>query len=100
LRARVGAALSRAYHPRGVLRQLLAIMADDTRAALLARIATPTLVVHGRDDPLVPLPCGQDTARRIPGARLEVIDGMGHDLPASVVPQLLPLLLAHFARNP
>jgi pimeloyl-ACP methyl ester carboxylesterase len=66
LRARVGAALSRAYHPRGVLRQLLAIMADDTRAALLARIATPTLVVHGQGDPLVPLPCGQDTARRIP----------------------------------
>ncbi|HMN57589.1 MAG TPA: alpha/beta hydrolase [Ottowia sp.] len=96
LRARVAAALGRAYHPRGVLRQLLAIMADDTRAALLARIATPTLVIHGREDPLVPLAGGEDTARRIAGARLQVIDGMGHDLPAALVPRLLPLLLAHF----
>ena len=100
LHARVAAALARADHRRGVLRQLLAVMADDTRAALLARVKTPTLVIHGRDDPLVPLPGGEDTARRIAGARLLVIDGMGHDLPAALVPQLLPLLLEHFARNP
>ena len=96
LRTRVTAAMARATRPLGVQRQLLAIMADDTRAALLARIATPTLVIHGREDPLVPLAGGEDTARRIAGARLLVIDGMGHDLPAALVPRLLPLLLAHF----
>lgn len=97
LRAQIEAGLRRAYHPYGALRQTLAVLADTERARELARIRCPTLVVHGRDDPFVPLACGEDTARRIPGARLQVIDGMGHDLPDGVVDRLLPPLLAHLA---
>ena len=62
--------------------------------------SAPTLVLHGKDDPLVPLACGEDTARRIPGARLVGIDGMGHDLPPGVVERLLALLIPHFEAAP
>ena len=99
LRTRVAAAMARANRPQGVQRQLLAILADATRAEQLARISTPTLVIHGRADPLVPLAGGEDTARRIPGARLAVVEGMGHDLPPGVVDRMLPLLLPHFAAH-
>ena len=96
LRARVTAATRRFYHPQGISRQIVAMVADTRRADELARITAPTLVVHGRADPLVPFSCGQDTARRIPGARLVPVEGMGHDLPPGVVAHLLPLLTAHF----
>jgi len=96
LRAIAGAAAQRAFYPAGVLRQMVAILADSTRAAELAGVRAPTLVLHGRADPLVPFACGEDTARRIPGARLVGIEGMGHDLPPGVVERLVPLLLAHF----
>ena len=66
-----------------------------TRAALLGRITAPTLVIHGQADPLVPLACGEDTARRIPGAQLLTIDGMGHDLPPEPVRQILAALIPH-----
>jgi pimeloyl-ACP methyl ester carboxylesterase len=95
LRQRVQAALRRSYHPAGSVRQLVAIVADATRAHELSQLAVPTLVLHGEDDPLVPLACGRDTARRIPGARLVTVPGMGHDLPPGVVERLLPPLLAH-----
>ena len=95
MRVRVTAGVQRALHPVGTLRQMLAVVADITRAALLHRIAAPTLVIHGKADPLVPLACGEDTARRIPGARLVVIDGMGHDLPPEPVRQILAALIPH-----
>ncbi len=95
MRERVTAGVQRAFHPVGTLRQMLAIVADITRAALLSRITAPTLVVHGKADPLVPLACGEDTARRIPGARLVTIDGMGHDLPPEPVRQILGALIPH-----
>ncbi len=95
LRDRVTAATQRSYHPQGILRQMLATAADSTRAAALAGVAVPTLVVHGRADPLVPFACGEDTARRIPGARLVGIEGMGHDLSPGVVERLLELLIPH-----
>jgi pimeloyl-ACP methyl ester carboxylesterase len=80
----------------GTLRQMLAVMADSARAAQLAQISVPTLVFHGHDDPLLPYACGEDTARRIPGARLIGVAGMGHDLPGPVVDRLLAVLLPHF----
>ena len=92
----VAAAARRSFHPQGVLRQMVAIAADSTRAEVLGQVKAPTLVVHGRADPLVPMACGQDTARRIPGARFESIEGMGHDLPPGVVDRLLALLIPHF----
>ena len=96
LREKVAAAAQRSFHPQGVVRQMVAIAADGTRAAALAKVTAPTLVVHGRADPLVPMACGQDTARRIPGARFESIEGMGHDLPPGVVERLLALVIPHF----
>jgi len=95
MRERIVAGVERDFHPAGTLRQMVAVAADTARAAELARIACPTLVVHGRADPLVPYACGEDTARRIPGARLVGIDGMGHDLPPGVVQRLLESLIPH-----
>ena len=100
LRERVRASVLRAFHPVGTARQMLAVVADITRAALLARITVPTLVIHGKADPLIPLPCGEDTARRIPGARLVTIDGMGHDLPPEPLRQILDALLPHLKATP
>ncbi|MDB5732723.1 MAG: alpha/beta hydrolase [Variovorax sp.] len=91
LAARLGAALRRAYRPAGIVRQLLAIGADADRPAVLARIACPTLVIHGEADPLVPIACGRDTARRIAGAQFIAVPGMGHDVP----PQVERILIGH-----
>jgi pimeloyl-ACP methyl ester carboxylesterase len=96
---RIGMSVDRNYHPAGTLRQMVAIAADTTRAEALARIAKPTLVLHGLADPLLPPAHGEDTARRIPGARFAAIEGMGHDLAQGVVerlmPHIAPFLQAH-----
>ncbi|MDR0275247.1 MAG: alpha/beta hydrolase [Burkholderiaceae bacterium] len=76
------------------LRQSAAILADGARARELARMNVPTLVMHGRADPWVPLACGVDTARRIPGARLAVIEDMGHDLVPVAHPEIVRRVLA------
>lgn len=86
---RITRGLRRAYRPAGVVRQILAIGADKGRETALASIASPTLVLHGDVDPLVPMACGEDTARRIPGARFVAVPGMGHDLPPPVIEVLL-----------
>ena len=85
LRERALASVQRAWHPTGTARQLLAVVADGDRSALLPHIQAPTLVIHGTDDPLVPLACGQDLARRIAGAKTDFIPGMGHDLPEALL---------------
>jgi proline iminopeptidase len=95
LRRRVARALRRNCCPGGVVRQMLAVTACGDRTPQLQTIAAPTLVIHGAADPLVPLACGIDTAQAIPGARLEVIEGMGHDLPAQLLERLLALIDAH-----
>jgi pimeloyl-ACP methyl ester carboxylesterase len=97
LQRRLTAGAQRDQHPAGVVRQTLAVLADRDRYTLLPQIACPTLVIHGTADPLVPLACGQDTASRIPGARFEAIEGMGHDWPPAVVRRWLALLLPHLA---
>ena len=100
VRERVMAAMQRSYRPAGVARQTLAVMSDHARADLLKQLRVPTLVVHGKADPLVPYACGEDTARRIPGARLLGIEGMGHDLPPAVVARLLEALVPFFNEHP
>ena len=95
LRDGVLASVRRSFHPVGTLRQMVAIVGDRSRADALASVTAPTLVIHGRDDPLVPYACGVDTARRIAGARLVGIPGMGHDLPPGVLEQVLAPLLPH-----
>jgi len=95
LRRRAARALRRCYCPAGVTRQMLAITGAPERSSLLRAISAPTLVIHGAADPLVPLACGEDTAAQIPGARLEVIQGMGHDLPSQLNERMLALIDAN-----
>jgi pimeloyl-ACP methyl ester carboxylesterase len=95
LRQRIEHSVRRAYHPAGVAQQLLAILASGDRRRLLAKIAAPTLVIHGAADPLVPVAAGRDTAQHIRGAELLVIDGMGHDFPAPLVPTMVDAIAAH-----
>jgi pimeloyl-ACP methyl ester carboxylesterase len=99
LRERIQFGIRRGAQPQGPSRQTLAIIADTTRANELKGIAAPTLVLHGKADPLVPFACGEDTARRIPGATLVGIDGMGHDLAPGVVERILPPMLGHIGRQ-
>ena len=87
-RARVTAAVDRAYHPAGFARQLGAIVAAPSRLCRLSSLRVPALVVHGRDDILVPVDNGRKVAAAIPGARLMEIEGMGHDLPSRVWEQV------------
>ncbi len=98
LRAMATRAFDRAFHPAGVGRQFAAVLASGSRRDLLSDVRAPALVIHGREDPLVPLGCGEDTAAAIPGAELLVVDGMGHDLPAAVWPRLIDAITSHTAR--
>lgn len=95
LRQRIVRSLARSICPDGVARQMAAITASGDRSEMLRTIAVPTLVIHGAADPVVPLQCGIDTASLIPGARLEIIEGMGHDLPPALTERLLALIDAH-----
>lgn len=95
LRERIRLAAVRGFDPAGTARQMLAIIADSARADELPGIVAPTLVFHGEKDVLLPFACGEDTARRIPGARLVGMPGMGHDLPPLVIQRLLAVLLPH-----
>src|SRR5207244_8894480 len=94
-RARVTAAVDRAYHPAGFARQLGAIVAAPSRLCRLSSLRVPALVVHGRDDILVPVDNGRKVAAAIPGARLRELEGMGDDLPSRVweqAPDAFPAL--------
>ena len=95
LRRRIAAALERGSYPEGMARQMVAIVASGERTELLKSICCPSLVIHGAADPLIPVACGIDTAALIPGARLEVIEGMGHDMPPQLIERLLALIDMH-----
>ncbi len=85
----------RGHDPAGPGRQLAAILASGDRTAGLGAITAPTLVIHGTRDRLVRKSGGRATARAIPGARLELIEGMGHDLPEALWPRLIEMISAH-----
>jgi pimeloyl-ACP methyl ester carboxylesterase len=95
LRAKIEEATDRSYYPPGIGRHLLAVLASGSRVQLLKQIRVPTLVIHGADDPLVPVEAGKDTARHIPGAALQIIPGMGHDLPSALIPTLVEAIVGH-----
>ncbi len=78
---RVGSDYDRAYHPLGVARQLLAILATGDRTEALRKLDVPTLVIHGENDPLVTVSGGKATAEAIPGAKLLTFPGAAHDFP-------------------
>ena len=95
VRQRAALAFDRAFDPPGLSRQLLAIWATGDRTPRLADVRAPTLVIHGDSDPLIPLAAGRATAAAIPGARLEVLAGMGHDLPRPLWPRIVQLISEH-----
>ncbi|MGY2084607.1 alpha/beta fold hydrolase [Blastococcus sp. SYSU DS0539] len=94
VRERAGLSFDRAHDPAGVARQLAAILTAHDRTADLSRVAVPTLVIHGEQDALVAVSGGRATAAAVPGAELLVVDGMGHDLPREVWPQLVDRITA------
>lgn len=97
-RADVAAAYDRCYYPEGTARQLLAILASGDRTEGLHGVRVPTLVIHGEVDPLVNVSGGKATAGAIPGARLVVVAGMGHDMPEPTWPQIVPAMVENVGR--
>jgi pimeloyl-ACP methyl ester carboxylesterase len=100
-RRRLEAAVQRAWRPAGSARQLVAILADADRSPLLARMraSVPTNIIHGEADPLVPKQHARDLQRKIPGAQLEIIEGMGHDLPVALMSRLADAIAPAFRRD-
>jgi pimeloyl-ACP methyl ester carboxylesterase len=98
LRERLQSMVQRSWHPAGTARQMLAVAADGDRTPMLAGIRAPTHVIHGAADPLVPAPAGEDLAARIDGATLDLVPGMGHDLPLQLLPRLAAGIAANAAR--
>jgi pimeloyl-ACP methyl ester carboxylesterase len=89
IRAIAAKSYDRDHDSEGAGRQLAAIIAAGDRTADLRRIKAPTLVIHGTADRLVAPSGGRATARAIPGAKLLMVPGMGHDLPRAAWPTLL-----------
>jgi len=96
---RASANCQRSFHTAGYMRHLNAIYSNGSRVGLLKNIACPTLVLHGNDDPLVPKEGGIDTAAHIKGSRLEIIDGMGHNLPEELYKTLCGFILKNIERS-
>jgi pimeloyl-ACP methyl ester carboxylesterase len=99
--ARQGAAAyDRGINPPGVARQMMAIIASGNRRKALRGVRVPTLVIHGTADPLVPDDAGRDTALTVPGARLLLIEGMGHSFPREVWPRIIDAIAEHAQESP
>jgi pimeloyl-ACP methyl ester carboxylesterase len=88
LRERVGLAYDRAYDRLGIARQAVAVVASGDRTERLRSLDVPTLVLHGADDMMCDVSGGRATATAIPGAELVVFDGMSHDLPRALWPEI------------
>ncbi len=95
IREYAGRAFDRSYCPMGTTRQLAAILASGSRKEALKEVQIPSLVIHGDADPLVTIEGGKDTAAAIPGAKLLIIEGMGHDIPMEVAPQIIDAIRRH-----
>jgi pimeloyl-ACP methyl ester carboxylesterase len=94
-REAAGRAFDRSFTPDGAARQFLAVGASGSRADGLRRVTVPTLVIHGSADTLIDPIGGRRTAELVPGARFELIDGMGHDYPPALWPRWVDLVAAH-----
>jgi pimeloyl-ACP methyl ester carboxylesterase len=94
-RSRAERTFERGLNPAGVGRQLRAVLASGSRKDRLRMVTAPTLVIHGSVDPLVRLEGGKDTAESIPGAKLLMIEGMGHALPIPMWPQIIDAIDKH-----
>jgi pimeloyl-ACP methyl ester carboxylesterase len=89
--------IARSLYPRGTLHQLAAIINDGSRTALLKRISAPTLVINGSVDPLIPYAAGKDIVNYVPNSRFKLIEGLGHDLPDPLIPQIVDLINNHLS---
>jgi pimeloyl-ACP methyl ester carboxylesterase len=89
----------RCFHPAGTMFQIAALAASGDRTEGLQQLDVPTLVVHGRQDPLVTLSGGEATAKAVPGADLLVFGLMGHDLPRRYWPQMADAIFNIAARG-
>jgi pimeloyl-ACP methyl ester carboxylesterase len=98
IREMAGRSYDRGYDVAGGARQLGAIAASGNRTSSLHRIEAPTLVIHGTKDKMVSPSGGRATAKAIPGAHLEMIEGMGHDLPRPLWPRLIDEIANHAHR--
>ncbi len=98
LRERFRRSVTRSYRPAGTARQMVAIAADGDRSALLGSLRAPTHVLHGLADALIPVPAGRDLAARIAGATLDLVAGMGHDLPEALWPRFVSGIATAAAR--
>ena len=98
LHQRLLAMVTRSWRPAGTARQLLAIAADGDRSPWLNRIQAPTLVMHGLDDPLIPVAAGRDLAAKIAGTVSDFVPGMGHDFPPALMPRMAAGIAANAAR--
>jgi pimeloyl-ACP methyl ester carboxylesterase len=94
-RERAERSYARGLNPAGVGRQLRAVLASGSRKDRLRSLKVPTLVIHGAVDPLVPPAHGKDTTASIPGARLLMIDGMGHALPIPMWRTIIEAIVKH-----
>jgi len=97
-RAKATRAVQRAWYPVGTGRQLLAIIAAKPRLERLHGVRVPTLVIHGMDDILVPIENGRMVAAAVPGARMLELEGMGHDIPKRVWPQVIDAIVETAAK--
>ncbi|MGD9801390.1 MAG: alpha/beta fold hydrolase, partial [Parvularculaceae bacterium] len=101
LRARLAASYERSLYPAGARRQLAAIIeTGDLRKKFTRKITAPTLVMHGSEDPLAPPAGGVDVFRNIKDARLEIIEGMGHDIPKKFRARIAEKTIQHFQGGP
>lgn len=96
---RAGRAFDRAFDPLAIVRQAVATLASGDRTARLRDVRVPALVIHGAADKMCDVSGGRATAAAIPGAELVVIDGMGHDLPRDLWPELADRIAALVARG-
>lgn len=84
LRTLMAESYDRSYYPQGMARQSAAVLTHGYQRPSIASIKAPTLVIHGDKDPFMSVEGGKETAELIPGAKLLIIDGMGHDMPKGV----------------
>jgi pimeloyl-ACP methyl ester carboxylesterase len=96
--ALAGAMYDRSHNPPGIVRQMHAISASGDRTPGLRHVHVPTTVLHGSADPLARPSGGRATAGAIPGARLRIFEGMGHDLPRALWPTFVDEIAATAAR--
>jgi pimeloyl-ACP methyl ester carboxylesterase len=99
-RIRAARVAARGLSPEGGQRQFLAVYASGSRKKTLPSITAPTLVIHGADDPLLPLAHGQDAAATIPGAKLVVLERSGHSLAIAHWPRMIEEIVALASKAP